>query len=254
MDSTELQDWDAGPASLSLGGPEAHVWRASLDAGDGEWGRALLNEEEAARADRFIRAIHGRRFTAARAALRVLLARYLCVRPSDVAFAYNEFGKPSLAPGLHSHRLEFNVSHSEDLALLAFSRGRALGVDIEHLSARPDFEKLARRYFSPAEVRSLEEVPAPERLGAFYRCWTRKEAYIKAKGKGLSISLSSFDVAFAPGDSPALLRVEGNDSETARWSIYDIQLGGEFAGALVVEAGENSAPPKLFDFASARDR
>lgn len=247
LDSTKQSDWAAGPASLSLGGREVHVWRTRLD--DGDWGRALLNEEEAARADRFIRDIHGRRFAAARGALRVLIGRYLSVEAAGVAFDYNEFGKPSLAPELASHRLEFNVSHSEDMALLAFSRSRVLGVDIEQLRERADFEKLARRYFSPAEVRSLEGMPILERLPAFYRCWTRKEAYIKAKGKGLSISLSSFDVAFAAGESPTLLRAEGGGAECARWTIHDIQPGGQFAGALVVEAREDRDPPELFDFA-----
>ncbi len=254
LDKTEREDWAAAPVSLSLGDRDVHVWRTRLDADDDGWRRHLLSEEEVVRADRFVRDIHGKRFTAARATLRVLIGRYLSIEASDVAFAYNELGKPSLASEFASRALEFNVSHSEDVALLAFSRGRELGVDIEHLSERPDFEKLARRYFSPAEVRSLTDVPSSERLPAFYRCWTRKEAYIKAKGRGLSISLSSFDVAFAPAEFPTLLRAEGGDAERARWRIHDIQPGGEFVGALVIEARGNVALPTLFEFASSHDR
>ncbi len=248
MDSTKQADWVVGPRSLSLGADEIHVWRVSLDAGDGEHDRTLLNDEEILRADRFIRPIHGRRFSAARATLRILISRYLSMRPDEITFAYNEFGKPSLAPELASHQLKFNLSHSENLALFAFSRGRDLGIDIQHRTANPDLEKMARRFFSPAEVQSLEALPEPERQDAFYRCWTRKEAYIKAKGKGLSISLSSFDVAFAPGDSPALLRVESGDAERARWALYNIDPGGEFAAALMIESQEDSLPPTLFKF------
>ncbi|MDP7639401.1 MAG: 4'-phosphopantetheinyl transferase superfamily protein, partial [Candidatus Hydrogenedentes bacterium] len=114
--------------------------------------------------------------------------------------------------------------------------------------------KIAERFFSNGEVKALEEVSCDLKKEAFFNCWTRKEAYIKAKGRGLSISLSSFDVAFAPAEFPTLLRAEGGDAERARWRIHDIQPGGEFVGALVIEARGNVALPTLFEFASSHDR
>jgi 4'-phosphopantetheinyl transferase len=129
--------------------------------------------------------------------------------------------------------LRFNLSHSNEVALLAVALDAELGVDVEHV--RPDFagEDIARRYFSRAEVEVFNKLPQDERVAAFFRCWTRKEAYIKAIGKGFSQALDAFDVTLAPGVAPALLRAE--DDDASRWWMTDVDVGEGYAGALLVE-------------------
>jgi 4'-phosphopantetheinyl transferase len=145
-------------------------------------------------------------------------------------FIYGDYGKPALASG---QDLRFNLSHSKEVALLGVTRNAELGVDVEHIRADFATEDIARRFFSRAEVEVFNALPVEEQVAAFFRCWTRKEAYIKAIGKGLSQPLDKFDVALAPGVPPALLQAE--DDDASRWALSDIDVGKGYAGALVVE-------------------
>jgi 4'-phosphopantetheinyl transferase len=166
----------------------------------------------------------------ARAALRSILARYTGTGPAALAFEYNEHGKPSLlgaGPG-------FNLSHSEDVALCAVAHRRDVGVDVEWAARPVEHLKLAERFFAPGEVAVLRTV-APEGVpDAFFACWTRKEAYVKATGLGLSLPLNGFEVSLEPVAEPSL-RILGDPEATARWALRSLDTGPGFAAALVAE-------------------
>ncbi len=144
----------------------------------------------------------------------------------------NPYGKPSLS-GPGGAGLRFNISHCGDLALYAFARSRELGVDVERVTPGMASEKIASQFFSPAEVAALRAVPKPRRAEAFFACWTRKEAYIKARGKGLSLPLDRFAVSITPGDAALLSSCSPGDVE--RWSLRELEPGSGYAGALAVE-------------------
>ena len=165
-------------------------------------------------------------------ALRRILAGYLGAAAETLQFRYGAQGKPALEG---SFDLDFNLAHSHGLALIGVSRGRRLGVDLEWI--RPDVadEGIAERFFAPGEVQKLVALRREDRDLAFFRCWTRKEAYIKARGEGLSIPLSSFCVSLSPEETPKLVSVEGQPSEVSRWTLHELDPGSGFAAALAVE-------------------
>lgn len=222
------------PARFELLADEVHVWLAWLElpAERLERLRGTLAPDERERAARFRFERDRRRFVAARGMLRELLGRYAGRDPASIAFDLNAYGKPSL-PNALAGGLRFNLSHAHEVALLAVSRGRDLGVDIEHF--RPDLPlAIADRYFSPGELADLRSVPEPLRPTAFLNCWTRKEAYIKARGEGLSLALDSFDVTLIPGEPARLLEVRGALSDTRRWSLRALPAPAGYCAAIVV--------------------
>jgi 4'-phosphopantetheinyl transferase len=224
--------WTFPPAPLSLQPEEVHVWRLTLD-GPVERFLELLQAEERARADRFHFAKDRNHFVIARGFLRLLLGRYLQTDPKQLQFSYGAWGKPALAGEFRESALRFNMSHSHGIALYALTEGRQIGVDVEY--ARADFasDDIARRFFSPYEAAILAEMHEDDRVDAFFRCWTRKEAYIKATGRGMSQPLDSFDVTFGPSQDAALIRNE--DGAPERWTMIDVGVGPGCAGAVAVE-------------------
>jgi 4'-phosphopantetheinyl transferase len=225
------------PANPKISANEAHVWLIPLS---GEESRdpsdfRPLSEDEVQRARRFHFERDRFRFIAARAAMRNILAQYLGTAPEELTFCYNPKGKPELAADFRKPALEFNLSHSRDFALLALARHSRVGADIEFIDSERATRDIATRFFSPAEITRLETLPAATRVGAFFECWTRKEAYVKALGAGLSIPLDSFDVAFGPGVPPALLRLADSFDEASPWSLYDIVAPPGYAAAVAVE-------------------
>ena len=222
--------WVSPTESLSLETGEVHVWRIELEQPGSvlEKFRSTLETDELERASRFHFDKHRNSFVVARGFLRYVLSRYLECKPETLRFSYGDYGKPAL-----DGRLHFNMSHSHRVALLAITEDRQIGVDVEHIRADFATEDIARRFFSHSEVESFNSLPQEEQVAAFFRCWTRKEAFIKATGKGLSQPLDKFDVTLAPGMAAALLRVDEDDA--SRWSMSDIDVGSDYAGALVVE-------------------
>ena len=191
--------------------------------------RALLADEENARADRLLLPRVRERFIFARAILRRLLAGYLHVDPAKLVFRYTAQGKPYLGDGA---ALCFNLSHSKDVAVIAIARRREIGIDIEATTRDVEFEGVARKVFSPNENARLARVTPELRRAAFFRIWTRKEAYVKARGEGLNYSLRSFSVSDLPGDDDALLADERQPLAHLAWRLAEIAAPAGFSAAL----------------------
>jgi 4'-phosphopantetheinyl transferase len=229
-----LENWAPAPADLAATRDEVHVWRIALEPPSTgiEPFLHVLSPDERVRADRFHLARDRGRFIVGRGALRTLLGRYLGTEPARLGFRYGPQGKPALSEGAS---LQFNLTHSQGLALLAVAEGREVGIDLEQVRPMADAERIISRFFSPRECADFLALPEPERLPAFFRGWTRKEAYIKARGLGFSMPLDQFDVTLAPDAPPQLLRVEGTPRETERWSFCDLAPGPGFLAAMAVE-------------------
>ena len=216
---------------------DVHVWLANLDQPDATQIQQLaqaLAPDEQHRAARFYRERDRRRFTAARGILRTLLGHYLHAPPAALQFTYGPRGKPALAAPFATRHVHFNLSHSHSLALYAITRGRELGIDIEYMRQLDDAEAIAERFFSPRERAALRTLPAAQRHQAFFTCWTRKEAYIKATGDGLSLPLHSFDVSFLPDEPARLLHAAHDPHAALHWSMVELSPAANYAAALAV--------------------
>jgi len=182
-----------------------------------------LSPDEILRRDRFVFLKDQQSYSAGRGILREILAKRLAADPRELEFTYTRYGKPSL----RGARLEFNVSHSGGVAIYAVSPTRVVGVDIEKIEPRFTEDQIAEKFFSPSELIALRSLPEALQVDAFFRCWTRKEAYVKAHGAGLSIPLDSFDVTLRPDEPAAFLRgVEG-------WSIEGLETLPGYAAGVV---------------------
>ena len=225
-------------ASPPLSAREVHVLAAALDrtsAAVEQW-TALLSDDEIARARRFHFQRDRDRYVVGRAELRRHLAGYVGEDATDLRFSYSDHGKPFLA--WPESDVAFNISHSEALAVFAYCRSAEIGIDVERMDDRPLRDGVAEQFFSPSEVRILHGLPPSARPEAFLRCWTRKEAYLKARGDGLTLRLDSFDVSFAPDEAPRLTRSEEGAAETAAWSFFDPSSSFPgYVAALAVRGG-----------------
>jgi 4'-phosphopantetheinyl transferase len=209
-----------------------HLRIVRLEASEDNFERCLawLSPEETARSDRFYFPRHRRAFVLGRAALRALVARYLGMDAADVGFVYGPQGKPALESS-DACSLRFNASNSGNLAAYVFTSGCDIGVDVEQHRTLADLENVARRFFSPEETAELMDLAASEKTEAFFRCWTRKEAYIKALGGGLSIPLDSFRVTLRPGDEARVVWSAG-EAEARGWTMHEFDPGPGYAGAI----------------------
>lgn len=195
----------------------------------------VLSADERTRANRFKRPGDRGRFIVGRAALRILLGRALEIEPSEIIFRYGLQGKPLLSDSCNPIDLQFNLAHSGGLAVLAMARGARVGVDVEEIRPMENAEGLMARFFAPAEAAEWNLLGEGDRLAGFFHGWTRKEAFIKATGQGLSQSLKGFAVSLTPGRPAGLVEVEGDPEEAGRWTISDVDTGSGFSGALAVE-------------------
>jgi 4'-phosphopantetheinyl transferase len=220
---------------VDLASDELHVWEASLARSAAQTAllRDLLSPDERDRADRFRFDRDRDRYTAARGMLRILLGAYLGRPPASLTFDYGRFQKPALRGG----GLSFNLSHSGPVALYAICAGGEVGIDIERDDADFARERIAEHFFSTSEVQALRSVPQALQARAFLHCWTRKEAFIKARGDGLSLALDSFDVSLKPGYPALLLRTAWSEVEPGRWTVRDLSDPERgYIGALAIRS------------------
>jgi 4'-phosphopantetheinyl transferase len=229
--------WRTPSKRLGLSDDEVHVWRVSVGAARPriEFLLGALTRDEREKAGRFYFQKDRHRFVVARGALRDILSRYLNTPPGELRFSYGPQGKPRLEQCVRGKRLEFNLSHSHESIVVAVNAARQVGVDVERIRPCPDWDQIVERFFSPHEAAALRALPVRLRTEAFFCCWTRKEAYIKAKGGGLSIKLSGFDVSVTPGEPAKLLRSIEDPEAALRWSLMEIIPAPGYAGAVAVE-------------------
>jgi 4'-phosphopantetheinyl transferase len=238
-----------GRSRFELEGRTVHVWpvrtSASIDVVSSLEG--VLDPQERQRAAQFLSHDARRTFIVGRAALRTLLGSYLKTSASGIEFKFGHKGKPSLE-GLS---LTFNVSHSGDLVVLAFTHGCEIGIDVERIRAIQDMQNIADRFFSSDEAAELKSVPADERDRAFFLCWTRKEAYIKAIGEGLSFPLNDFCVTVQAGDPVRFIHLGGDAAVAKEWMLHDLRLAPNYAAALAYRDAER--PVKVLPLLEAAE-
>jgi 4'-phosphopantetheinyl transferase len=229
--------WSDPPKILNISKDEVHVWRTPVVLPD-EFLKSLmdiLSDDEKKRAERFRFETDRNRFIASHGALRSVLSLYLMLEPSGIKYSFNSHGKPGLNSELNRGGLKFNISHSYEMALVAVCEGREVGIDVQHIKNNFRCMEIAGRFFSANEASALSSFPEDQLKDCFFKCWARKEAFIKAKGGGLSIPLNHFDVSVGPGKPAELLNTRWDTEEAGRWSIEDIDAGKNYAAALAVE-------------------
>ncbi len=193
----------------------------------------VLSDDEKLRASRFHFEKNRNEYVVTRSTLRKLLQSYLTVPSNKIRFLYTQHGKPYLSE--HSAKIVFNVSHTHGLAVLAFTMERAIGVDVEAVRTNFRADEIGERFFSEYERKILREYSKQERHAAFFRCWTRKEAYIKARGEGLSHPLAQFDVSLDSDSEDALIATRPDSQETKRWLLRSFPVNEGFQAAVAVE-------------------
>ncbi|MGI9073374.1 MAG: 4'-phosphopantetheinyl transferase family protein [Bryobacteraceae bacterium] len=221
-----------------LCGSDVHVWVVSSHASllSVEELATTLSSDEKDRSESFRFEHLKRRFCISRGLLRFFLGAYLATPPQEIKFAYGRYGKPSVA-GVEG--FQFNVAHSENVTIYAFAFGCALGIDVEQIRNMEDIDGIARHFFCSEEAADLNSIELPERLDAFFACWTRKEAYIKATGEGLSASLDTFRVALRPSEAPSFVHIDDSASEAQSWSLYSLRPVDGYVGALAFRGKRN---------------
>lgn len=221
-----------GPITLASG--EVHLWRANLNLSplQVEVGRGILSADERERADRMVTQVLKNRRAAAQSILRDVLARYLSISPSEIIFSQGERGKPSV----QNSDLEFNMSHTEDWALIALTRIHPIGVDIEFIKTSKYHDSIVEKNYSPQEFVQYQSLPEGEKLEAFFRGWTRKEAYIKAIGLGLYYPLEKFTVDLSSKEDKSMLSIEGSSERASTWLLPTFWAGEKIIGSVAIEA------------------
>lgn len=229
-------NWTPPPDSLEPTSHHVDIWRVSLNliADSVKSVESTLSADETERAARFHFEVDKNRFIVAHGVLRKILGCYLHRDPAELTFSINQYGKPALI----NSALEFNLSHSGDFALIAVTQGRKIGVDVERIRQGISSHVIAQQYFSKSEVAELQSLPLEQRVNGFLTCWTRKEAYIKAQGLGLSLPLESFDVSLTPGQPAFLRATRPDEKEAARWTLRSLDVDPKYAGAVAVESAE----------------
>jgi 4'-phosphopantetheinyl transferase len=213
-----------------------HVWPVHLDSEapiDIEWAE-FISQDELARARRFKFPRDAYCFSASRALLRSVLATYAHCQPRDLIFGYTQKGKPFLTDDRH---LRFNISHGDTAVLIGVTLQREIGVDVERVRYDFNVDEIAQRFFSSAEREAFAKLPMSQKHRAFFECWTRKEAFVKATGEGLSLPLDQFDVSFRPGEPAQLLATRPDPQEATRWEFVTPNVGPAYAAAIITQTG-----------------
>jgi 4'-phosphopantetheinyl transferase len=218
-------NWRQPPAQLSIQPGEVHLWQQDLQISSDQFNRdwSLLNTEEQTKASRFVFARHRRRYVAAKAALRKLLAHYVTITPATIEFVHNAYGKPLLAARHNPCQLMFSVSHSAELAVYALTRQHEIGIDLERIRAL-EYLSLAKRFFAGREYQALMQMTSVELPASFFQVWTQKEAFIKALGLGLHYPLDQFSVNAV---RPAGLNGWA-DGDKSQWTMLEVSLTDDY--------------------------
>lgn len=228
-----------------------HVWQAFVPHFDGclEKLEMLLSRDERLKSDQFYFEKDRALFVVAHGILRKLLGRYLDILPDHVLFEKGPYGKPEIV-GLSRVRAPFcfNISHSHELVVFAFSTQCGIGVDVERVRRLPDFLGIAQGYFHPKEVEQLIKTPAGQQRDLFYECWTKKEAFIKGTGEGLSRPLDSFAVSLGGGDDRGEIRIFGGQGKGRRWSVQSFKAICGYAGAIAARNGPRYRQKRIMLF------
>ena len=227
------------------------IWRAQLDLvpAETEALSGMLSKDEQNRAARFRYPVHRGRFIASHGILRNILSRYLGQSPESIRYSANAYGKPHLIDSNRGIDLRYNLSHAQDLALYAIAVDREIGIDVEHSGRSCQTLDIAARFFAPVEAAAIQELPERLRKKAFFACWTRKEAYLKARGSGLSAPLDQFAVSVHPEEPPALLYAAWNGKAQMKWTLFDVDPGGGYMATVAVEGRVSTV--RYFDAAAA---
>jgi 4'-phosphopantetheinyl transferase len=241
-------DWALSPSPLSFPTDHVDVWKVRLDAPVAyDLDQTILSADEVARATRFRFEQDRAHFVHCRSALRQLVSRYLVIAPGEIRFLYSANGKPQVEEMQNRSGLQFNVSHSGNLALIAFGGEHRLGVDIEMVRGGVNTEDLSQRFFSTREQVGLAELPENLRAFGFFACWTRKEALLKATGDGLSFPLADFSVSVDPRQVPKLQEIRGSAEAGEQWFLADIAADPGYFAALAIEKSESMIKTYSFE-------
>ncbi|MBT7950488.1 MAG: 4'-phosphopantetheinyl transferase superfamily protein [Gammaproteobacteria bacterium] len=232
--------WDSPPEGLKLDANYIDVWRTRIDLPEEEVKRyaLTLSEEERERAARFTFPDKYEEYVVSRGLLRRALAHVLKQAATDFQFEYTDSKKPYLSKKYGGQSISFNISHSHGQALVAISLQRNIGVDIEKIRTDVEYEKLASRFFSEAEHKQLMQLPQDERARSFFAIWTRKEAFVKAIGKGIAFGLSEFDVNVEPQEPPLMLVTRWNPQDVSSWLMATIDSDPDYMATLATDGGD----------------
>lgn len=231
--------WSHAPTELEFRNSEVQLWLVNLSQNDksSDDDFELLSEDEQQRAKKYFYHKDQQRFTIIRSTLRKILGRYLKCSPRELKFSYGQWGKPELLQEsfLNDQKICFNQSHSGDLCLFAFGLNCRIGIDIEKILSMSDIDELADRFFTAKEAAILRTFSGDKKLRIFFNCWTRKEAFVKALGRGLSYSVDQFEVSIVPGEPVEVKNIQNSEHAAIQWSMYDVAMGTNYAAALCVE-------------------
>jgi 4'-phosphopantetheinyl transferase len=232
--------WRISPSKPNLSENDIHVWRVRLNQTDGRVQQLqhILSDDERLRAERFHFDRDRRRFIVSHGMLRLIIGDYIDMEPNRLQFYSGHRGKPYLMHSLGNVPLQFNLAHSKGIALYAFTCSREIGIDVEYVRDMPDAEKIALATFSSIENKMLQSLPEYQRKEAFFNCWVRKEAYIKAIGNGLYHALDRFDVSLAPGEPARLVSVEGSAEQASCWFMKSLIPEDGYVAALAVKGSD----------------
>ncbi len=244
MIANKIDNWEFFQSHRQpvLHNTEVHIWHLSLAEQGANFDhlKKLLDSGERSAGERFRFQKDRNLYIAAHGFLRLILGFYEGIDPADVQFVRNPYGKPLIAGNNRPEKMMFNLSHSGNRILFAFTRGREIGVDIEKIRADFACQEIAERFFSEQEVAVFNSLPKEKKTEAFFNCWTRKEAFIKAVGEGLSYPLKDFDVTLRSGQEAQLLNICRQSDEASNWTLVDIPVNDEYKGAVAVRAKDLS--------------
>lgn len=228
--------WQLAPLNLNLELNEVHIWLVDLDFNLDlvDQLNNILCEDEQIKARKFRFEYLQNRFITTRANLRIILSKYLTISPQNIVFNYGEKGKPSLVKNINPEAIEFNVSHSENLALYSFIKQKKIGIDIEKIRDNCEVENLAQRFFTNNEYQIISRLRGRKQLQAFFQAWTSKEAYLKATGEGLGGGLDKIEINLE-NEARKILSIKDNQHLLENWTLHKIDINQDYIATLALE-------------------